>query len=82
METTAATTIDDDSDNKGDADGDGDDVDSHNGNDDEATMTRPWRQDHDIKIQQSTKWGTVGSRVMMTTATTATATAMATATRW
>ena len=82
METTTATMIDDDINNKGDADGDGDDDDSHNGNDDKATTTRPWRRDHDIKIQQSTKWGAVGGRAMMTTATTATATATATATRW
>ena len=81
METTMATTINDDSDDEGDADGDGDDGNGHNGNDDEATTTRPWRRDHDIKIQQSTKWGAVGGRAMMTTATTATATAMATATR-
>ena len=62
METTTATKINDDSDDEGDADGDRDDGDGHNGNDNKATMTRPWRQDHDIKIQQSTKWGAVGVR--------------------
>ncbi len=47
METTMATTIDDDSNNKGNADNDGDNGDNHNGNNDEATMTRPRQPDHD-----------------------------------
>ncbi len=40
METTTATTINDDSDYKGDADGNGDDDNGHNGNNDEAATTR------------------------------------------
>jgi hypothetical protein len=40
METTTASTIDDDSDNKGDTDGDGDEDDGHKGNNDEAATTR------------------------------------------
>ncbi len=48
METTMATTIDDNSDNKGNADDDGDNSNDHNGNDDKATSnetmtTRPRR---------------------------------------
>jgi hypothetical protein len=50
METTMVTTIDDNSDNKGNADNNGDNGDDHNGNDDEATTTRPRQQDHDNKI--------------------------------
>ena len=60
METTTATTIDDDRNAKGEADGNGDYGNGHNGNNDKATTTRPWRRDHDIKIRQSTKWGAVG----------------------
>ncbi len=49
MEAMTATTIDDDSDNKGNADNIGDTCKDHNGNNDEATTTRPQQQDHDNK---------------------------------
>ena len=41
MEMTTAMMINDDSDNEGDADNEGDKRDDHNGNDNEATTTRP-----------------------------------------
>jgi hypothetical protein len=49
METMIATTINDDSGNQGNVDNNGDNGDDHNGNNDEATMTRPQQQDHDNK---------------------------------
>ncbi len=49
IETTMATTIDDDSDNEGDTDNNRDNDNNHNGNIDEALMTRPQQLDHDNK---------------------------------
>ncbi len=65
METTTATRINDGSNNEGDADNNGDNGDDHNGNDGEATTTRPQQRDHDnetmTRYNNQLNGGVVGS---------------------